>query len=528
MTPTPTSVGTSPLPRSTPEAVGVDPAGVLAFLDDVDAHGIELHSVMLVRHGRVAAEGWWHPYGPERVHLLYSLSKTFTSAALGFAVAEGLVDLDATVLSYFPELDAEVTDPRSRSVLVRHVAAMASGHAEETHDDAWELSPDDLVRGFLLIPPQHEPGTHFAYNQPCTYALAAILQRRAGVTLTEYLGPRLFAPLGITVGGWQQAPPGQDLGFSGLHLTTEAVARFGRLLLDDGMLDGRRVLPAGWVDLASRVHVATAASGGETPAGASGGDWAQGYGFQLWRSRHGYRGDGAFGQFCVVLPEHDAVLVTTAGTEDMQGILDAAWAHLLPAFGEVPAGGAAGRDGSAAEGGSTADGGRARSAAARALTDRLAALTLPLPVGGAPLTEVAFQAGRAGQGRAERLELRRVAAHWEVEVDVDGQTWVAQAGDGRWAVTEPTDRQHALAVAAAATGTGAVHVDVVLLETPHRLTLVGDGAGTLTTRWHTEPLGPVPLSMQRPLPGVPAPEEPSPDARVAGDAPTGGEAPTAR
>ncbi|MFS0701387.1 serine hydrolase domain-containing protein [Cellulomonas sp. 179-A 4D5 NHS] len=497
---TSTSTATTPLRRSAPEAVGVDPAGVLAFLDDVDARGIELHSVVLVRHGHVAAEGWWHPYGPDRVHLLYSLSKTFTSAALGFAVAEGLVDLDATVLSYFPELDDTVTDPRSRAMLVRHVAAMASGHAEETHDDAWELSPDDLVRGFLLIPPQHEPGTHFAYNQPCTYAVAAIVQRRAGVSLTEYLGPRLFAPLGITVGGWQQAPTGQDLGFSGLHLTTEAVARFGQLLLDDGVLDGRRVLPEGWVDLASQVHVATVEQPGEGAARADGGDWDQGYGFQLWRSRHGYRGDGAYGQFCLVLPEHDAVLVTTAGTEDMQGLLDAAWAHLLPAFGEVPDGDDAGDDGTL-------------SPTARALADRLAVLAIRLPTGGAPLTEAAFEAGRAASGRAERLELRRVTGHWEVEAVVDGQTWVAQAGDGHWAVTEPTDVQPALAVAVAATEAGAVHVDVVLLETPHRLSLVGDG-GTLTTRWHTEPLGPLPVSMQRPLPGVPAPDAASPDART--------------
>ena len=126
---------------------------------------------------------------PERPHLLYSLSKSFTSTAAAFAIAEGLLDLDATVLSYFPELDTEITDQRSRSILVRHVAAMASGHLEETVERALALDPVEPVRGFLLIPPDREPGSVFAYNQPCTYTLAAIIQRLTGQTLIEYLRP---------------------------------------------------------------------------------------------------------------------------------------------------------------------------------------------------------------------------------------------------------------------------------------------------------------------------------------------------
>ncbi|GEA87515.1 serine hydrolase domain-containing protein [Cellulomonas cellasea] len=489
---TPTTPTAAGLPRSAPRAVGVDPAGVLAFLDDVAARGIELHSVMVLRHGQVAAEGWWHPYGPERVHLLYSLSKSFTSAALGLAVAEGLVDLDATVLSYFPELDDAVTDPRSRAMLVRHVAAMASGHAEETIDAAWAASPDDLVRGFLQIPPTHEPGTVFTYNQPCTYALAAIVQRRTGTTLTEYLGPRLFAPLGITVGGWQQKPPGQDLGYSGLHLTTEAVARFGQLLLDDGVLDGRRVLPEGWVALASRVHVPTA---GRVTPDELGGDWDQGYGFQLWRSRHGYRGDGAFGQFCVVLPEHDAVLVTTAATEDLQGILDAAWTHLLPAFDDEADGGA--HDDADDDAGTDADG-------ARVLADRLASLSLSVPAAGEPLTEGVFVLAPGADGGVERVELRRDGGRWVVELTVHGDAWVAEAGDGCWAVTEPDARRPALGVAAGSPEPGTLHVEVALLESPHRLRLVGDRTtGHMTATWRTRPFARrVPPTMQRPLPGT--------------------------
>ncbi len=279
---------------------------------------------MLLRHGAVVAEGWWAPYGPDRPHLLYSLSKSFTSTALGFAVAEGLVSLDDTVLSHFPELDAEITDPRSRRILVRHVAAMASGHLTDTIDLAREIDPVDLVRGFLLLPPDREPGTVFAYNQPCTFSIAALIQRAAGMPLTDYLRPRLFDPLGIGEVGWLTDPRGRELGFSGLHATTDAIAKLGQLYLQRGTWHGRQLLDAAWVDDATRSHIAN--PDGENP------DWRQGYGFQFWMARHGYRGDGAYGQFCVVLPEHDVVLAITGQSLDMQAVLDAAWTHLLPAF----------------------------------------------------------------------------------------------------------------------------------------------------------------------------------------------------
>src|SRR4051794_36733603 len=127
-----------PLPTSTPAAEGVDARGVHAFLDVVEgAPDIEPHSLMILRHGRLIASGWWAPYTAERPHLLYSLSKSFPSTAAGLAAAEGLLNLDDPVISYFPEFEAEITDPGSRAMLVRHVASMASGHAEETVERAF-------------------------------------------------------------------------------------------------------------------------------------------------------------------------------------------------------------------------------------------------------------------------------------------------------------------------------------------------------------------------------------------------------
>jgi CubicO group peptidase (beta-lactamase class C family) len=218
----------SSLPRSTPADQRVDPAAILSFLDAVDERpDIEMHSLMVVRHGQVVAEGWWAPYSAERPQLLYSLSKSFTSTAAAFAQAEGLLDLDDAVVSHFAEFAADITDPRSRSVKVRHVASMAAGHTREMLTEAIMRDPEEPVRGFLLIPPDREPGTVFAYSQPCTYALASIIQRNAGMPLTRYLRPRLFDPLGIGHVGWHTFPPGREQGFSGLYARTEDIASSG-------------------------------------------------------------------------------------------------------------------------------------------------------------------------------------------------------------------------------------------------------------------------------------------------------------
>src|ERR1700744_2036158 len=142
------------LPRSTPAEQGADPAAITAFLDAVEARpDIEMHSLMVVRHGHVIAAGWWAPYSAARRHLLYSLSKSFTSAAAGFARAEGLLDLDDPVVKHFPEFEAGLTAPGGRPIKGRHIAAMASGHDRDPLGEARQRDPDELVRGFLLIPP---------------------------------------------------------------------------------------------------------------------------------------------------------------------------------------------------------------------------------------------------------------------------------------------------------------------------------------------------------------------------------------
>ncbi|MFI0723485.1 serine hydrolase domain-containing protein [Streptomyces sp. NPDC021224] len=473
-----------PLPRSTPAAEGVDARGVEDFLDALEAApGIDPHGVMLLRHGRLVAEGWWAPRTADRPQLLYSLSKSFTSAAAGLAVADGLLDLDAPVVSYFPEFAAEITDPRSRSMLVRHIASMASGHTSETWERVSRADRAEPVRGFLSLPPDREPGTVFAYNQSCTYTLGAIVQRVTGRTLTAFLRERLFDPLGIAETVWEQFPAGRDLGFSGMYATTDAVARLGQLHLQGGVWEGRQLLPAAWVAEATRAHVP---NGDGTAEGAATSDWQQGYGFQFWMSRHGYRGDGAYGQYCVVLPEHDAVLAVTSQTQDMQEVLDAAWRHLLPAFGDAPLPGRAADDAS--------------------LHERLAQLALPAvpgaaaPPAGAGEWDGARFAPEGGtcaqQPTLTGLTLRRGSAdaEWVLILAEGEQSFALGFAPGGWTTTEGGPGTPPCAVGAAWADGDTLTAALHFLEAPHSLDLRCDlSTGTFTAAWRTRPLHPRPL-----------------------------------
>ena len=462
------------LPRSTPAEQQVDARALLRVLDALEAHpDIEMHSLMVVRRGHVVAEGWWAPYTPERPHLLYSVSKSFAMTAALVAQAEGLLDLGDTVLSHFPELDAEVVDPRSRATTLRHLAAMASGHDRDLQDEVSARFADEPVRGLLTIPPEADPGSLFAYNQLCTYALAAAVQRVTGQRLTAYLRPRLLDPLGIGEVGWHSRPAGRELGFSGLHARTEDLARLGQLYLQRGRWDGAQLLPEELVAAATRKHVDNAQQQPNT-------DWQQGYGWQFWISRHGYRGDGAFGQFCVVLPEHDVVVATTACTEQMQAVLDVLWDELLP-----------GLSGSGDSSGDTSGdtSGDAEFAA------RLAGLSVTA-------CPASSGAGRSGSwtlpvtaGEKVHLASVELASSGGVTLTLveEGNRIALPVGTGEWAVSEPTDASGDAVPVAASGGwaeDGTFRAEVLFLETPHRLDLALDvDGGTADARWRLLPLG---------------------------------------
>ena len=321
------------LPRSTPEAEGVSSAALLAFVEAAQAKH-EMHSFMLVRHGRVVAEGWWTPYGSQFNHTLYSMSKSFTSTAVGLAVAEGRLTVDDKVVSFFPEaLPAEVSENLA-ALRVRDLLSMSVGNEQEPTQAM--VQQENWAKTFLAAPVTHPPGSTFMYNSGATYMCSAIVQKLTGQRIVDYLKPRLFAPLGVADMTWETCPRGINVGGWGLSVPTEALAKFGQLYLRQGVWQGRQLLPVPWVTEATTFKI-------QQPLPTKPGrpndrnDWLQGYCYQFWRStHHAYRGDGAFGQYTIILPDQDAVIAITSESKDMQGELDLVWEHLLPAMQEQP------------------------------------------------------------------------------------------------------------------------------------------------------------------------------------------------
>ena len=317
------------LERRAPESQGISSSSLHTFIEKVNEQISEMHSVMLLRHACVVAEGWWSPYGPQSPHMLFSLSKSFTSTAAGLVVSEGRLSLDDPVLSFFPDQAPADPSDNLRAMRVRHLLSMSTGHAEDTLGALSRQSEGNWVRAFLEKPVEFAPGTHFLYNSGATYMISAIVHKMTGEKVLDYLRPRLLDPLGIVGAAWESCPRGINVGGWGLSIKTEDIARFAQLYLQRGVWRDRRILPEGWVKEATAKQI----SNGDDPAS----DWNQGYGFQFWRCRHdAFRGDGAFGQFCVVIPDQDAVLAITGGIGDLQGVLNLVWDDLLPAMGSEP------------------------------------------------------------------------------------------------------------------------------------------------------------------------------------------------
>src|SRR3954465_9101201 len=210
------------LPRSTPSASGVPSRSIAALLDRLEARSVELHSIMVVRHGHVVAEGWWAPYSAGRPHLLYSLTKSFTSIAVGLAVGDGLLSLDDRVVDVLPDhVPADISE-QGRRITVHHLLSMTSGHRTDSLAEAWQLEPDDLVKGFLRVPFPDPEGTRHAYDNATTGVLARMVERVTGRGLPELLDDRPFEPMGVDHAEWDRVASGAVFGFHGLHLTTEA------------------------------------------------------------------------------------------------------------------------------------------------------------------------------------------------------------------------------------------------------------------------------------------------------------------
>ncbi|MBS1525822.1 MAG: serine hydrolase [Bacteroidetes bacterium] len=311
------------LPRSAPEKQGISSAGITRFLDAVAQSGQQFHSLMIMRHGYVVAEGWWAPYSAEHRQQLYSLSKSFTGTAIGLAQSEGLLSVDDPVIKFFPDMLPNQVSDNLASLKIRHLLSMSVGHAKDSIL-ILEASPAGVPweKTFLSIPVVFKPGSQFMYNSGASFMLSAIIKKVTGKTAHEYLKPRLYEPLNIVNTTWGENWEGINMGASHLRMPTEDIAKFGQLYLQQGLWNGKQVISKEWVDAASSKQIEN---------GKNDSSWGYGYGYQFWLNPPGgFRADGAFGQYSMILPKFDAVVAITSESIDTKKTMQMVWDILLP------------------------------------------------------------------------------------------------------------------------------------------------------------------------------------------------------
>lgn len=303
--------------RGTPSAAGVDAAAIEAFLDEVEAAGLDIHSLMLHRANCIVAEAWHWPYHADDPRIMHSLAKSFTACAIGLAIEEGHFKLTDKVVSFFPNYLPTTISPELAAMTVEDLLTMRIGHGEETSGSIWRGIDTSWIREFFKIPIVHQPGTVYLYTSAASYMLGAVLYKTTGQTLHAYLTPRLFEPLGIQGTHWDIGTDGFNPGGNGLSCKTSDIVKLGVLHAQRGMWNGKQILPEAWVTTATRRH------GGND------------YGYHWIATERGdFRALGVFVQMVQVFPEHDATLAITAGIQSSTQLLPILYRHFPAAFRE--------------------------------------------------------------------------------------------------------------------------------------------------------------------------------------------------
>lgn len=294
------------LVRATPESQGVSSEAIADFFKSLDEDGHEVHGIMILRHDKVIAEHWWEPYSPEFKHAMYSSTKTFTAAAIGFAVQEGLIDIEKPFMDYFPELVPEKHAPELERLKVYHLLTMSAGHKSTRYDG----SGDDQIRSFMSAEYAHEPGTSFAYNITCSHMLSLLITKVTGETIYEYLRTRLFNPIGISEDiVWEMDLSGRNMGNGGMHSRTSDMAKFGIFIKNKGKWNGQQLLNAEWIEEMTRPHIYQHPE--RSAEENANDDGSQGYGYQTWMGRNGsFRAIGASNQTIFIVPGSDVIVAS--------------------------------------------------------------------------------------------------------------------------------------------------------------------------------------------------------------------------
>jgi CubicO group peptidase (beta-lactamase class C family) len=230
--------------------MGIHSSAILDFIEDIEKKNIEAHSFMLLKKGNVVSEGWWKPYSKDIPHMMFSLSKSFTSTAIGFLVDDGVLTVEDYLISYFPDDLPSILSDNLKKLKIKHLLSMNTGHTDDSFYDL-QSSNSSWVKAFLAKPIIKEPGTHFLYNSGATYMLSALVKKVTLKTTNDFLNDRLYKPLGINYPKWDICPDGISCGGWGLNLTTEDIAKFGQFYLNKGRWNGKQLLSEKWINEAS-------------------------------------------------------------------------------------------------------------------------------------------------------------------------------------------------------------------------------------------------------------------------------------
>ena len=285
----------------------------------------ELHSLMVVKDGKVIYERWDTGHGPDELHVCWSVSKTFTATAVGFAVQDGLLSVDDRVVDIFPpEMLPEERSQELEALTVKHLLIMASGFKYDFVSDVNSRKSPEPTKMVLASEFAFFPGSRYQYNSINTFLLSAIVTHLTGKTVADYLKEKLFEPLGIYKYVWDESADGLSFGGWGLHTTTENLTKMGLFMLQKGVWNGRRLLDEAWFDEAMKVHIYQNPDYQEP-----GNDWAQGYCYQMWACTHGaVRMDGAHNQIVIISPEKNAVITYTAHVYWGRLLMEDVWKYV--------------------------------------------------------------------------------------------------------------------------------------------------------------------------------------------------------
>ena len=307
-----------------PEAVGVDSKVITAFLNEINEKGLGLQSFTVVCHDKVCAQGFFKPYNADSPHVLYSMSKSVTSTAIGFAIDEGLISLNDRVAEFFPEYPMSKR-PFNRMLTIRMLLTM---HSDKLITVLDEKGQKDWIANFMGATFILPPNTKFNYISENTFMLSAIISKVTGMSVVDYLYPRIFEPLGIEKPFWETDGAGNNAGGWGLYMKSEDIAKFFLPYIHDGKwIDGTQIVPEIWVKEATRKQVNSVRDGYI--------DNMEGYGYQFWKNpiANSSRADGLFGQRCFLFPGYDALVVLNCGEAEDYKVMKVFWKYFPHCFG---------------------------------------------------------------------------------------------------------------------------------------------------------------------------------------------------